>query len=166
MIILNDKQIRQKVKRLAYEIIEQNLQERDVWLLGINNNGLAFANILADELSGTNETKTRFHLGSIRLNPAAPLEIEIKIDVPAHELNAKPAIIIDDVANTGRTIFYALKPFMNILASRIQTAVLIDRQHKSFPISINFVGLSLATTIEDHIKVRLNDKEKYDVSLV
>ncbi len=166
MTILNDTQIRQKLKRLAFEIIEQNLQERDIWLLGINNNGLSFAELLLNELEGIEDHGINFHLGSIRLNPASPLDQEVELSVPAKELKNKSVIIIDDVANTGRTLFYALKPFMNILTERIEIAVLIDRKHKLFPISINFVGLSLATTIMDNIKVGINSDKPYNVSMV
>jgi pyrimidine operon attenuation protein / uracil phosphoribosyltransferase len=163
MKILDHRQIEQKVKRLAIEILEQNYEERGLILAGINNNGMAFAQIIYErllEMSDLPITLTR-----IRLNPADPLSREIEVEMPVAELKDKVIIIVDDVANTGRTIFYACKPILETLPKRVEVAVLVDRTHKSFPVKVDYVGLSLATTLMENIDVEIRDVEEYSVYL-
>lgn len=151
MKILNHKQIIQKVERLAYEIYEENEKVKSLIFLGINSNGLAFGKMLMMkyvEISDNNAT-----LGGIKINAADPASSEIELDIEVKNLNNKNIIIVDDVANTGRTIFYAMKPLMEFLPKKIEAAVLVDRKHKSFPVKVDYVGLSLATTLKDNIKV-------------
>ena len=163
MKILNETQIKQKIKRLAFEIVEQNFDEDKIILAGINNNGMNFAKLLLKELKKI--SKVPLELSSVKINPAKPLSSEIKFEHPLEELNGKVIIIVDDVANTGRTIFYATKPLLEILPKRIEAAVLIDRQHKSFPIRVDYVGLSLATTLMEDIDVQIKDVEEMAVFL-
>ena len=156
MKLLDGRQIKQKIKRLAIEILEQNFGEKEIILAGINNNGLGFAKMLEKELLQL--TKNKIILTSINLSPANPLESEVIIDIPKKDLNNKIIIIVDDVANTGRTIFYAIKPLLEVLPKKIQVAVLIDREHKSFPIKVDYVGVSLFTTIQDDIDVQIKGR--------
>lgn len=165
MVILNDKQIRQKVTRLAYEIIEQNISEKKVILAGINNNGYAFAEILLSELNRIAVERMSFELVSLKLQPASPASHPIELDVSAKEARSAVVIIVDDVANTGRTLFYAFKPLMANLVRKIQVAVLVDRKHKSFPIHVDYLGLSLATTLNEHIDVNLANKGAWKVEI-
>lgn len=153
MKILDQIQIKQKIKRLAYEIMEANYDENSVVLAGINNNGLGFAKMLKKQLEKISDVE--IILKQIRLNPAAPVDDVVHIDVEKAELEGKTIIVIDDVANTGRTMFYAMKVFMDVVPKRVETAVLINRQHKLFPIEINYFGLSLATTMKEDIQVNL-----------
>nr|HMU05398.1 phosphoribosyltransferase family protein [Saprospiraceae bacterium] len=143
MQVLNDYQIKQKIQRLSYEILENNLDEEEIILVGINNNGYGFAKLLFESLTFISDKKVV--LSKIKLNPAQPLDFPIESDLNETELVNKSIIVIDDVANTGRTIFYAFKVFMNILVKKIEVAVLVDRKHKMFPIKVDYVGLSLAT---------------------
>ncbi len=158
MQILTDKQINQKIQRLAIEILENNLKEKELILAGINNNGMHFASLLMNailEISDKEITVTR-----IKLNPAKPISEEIEIEMPIKDLNKKVLIIIDDVANTGRTIFYAFKPLMESLLKKIEVAVLVDRTHKSFPIKVDYCGQELATTLQQNIKVKIMGEKK------
>lgn len=163
MKILNHRQIQQKIQRLAIEILENNYEEDELILAGINNRGYRFAQLLQAELEQLNKVPIR--MTRIRLNPAAPLEDDIQIEMPVSELSHKAIIIIDDVANTGRTIFYACKPLLEILPKKIEVAVLVDRTHKSFPIKVDYVGLSLATTLKDNIDVQIETQEEQAVFL-
>lgn len=163
MKILNHHQIQQKIKRLAFEILENNYDEEEVILAGINNNGLTFARLLLDQLKGISDVE--FLLTRIELNPADPLSSDIRIDLPTEALTGKAIIVVDDVANTGRTIFYACKPLMATLPRKIEMAVLVDRQHKSFPVKVDYVGLSLATTLMEDIDVRIREVEEHAVFL-
>ncbi|MEL6123176.1 MAG: phosphoribosyltransferase family protein [Bacteroidota bacterium] len=163
MPILNDRQIKQKVRRLAYEIIEQNFDAESIYLAGINNNGIAFANRLNAQLRAIDTCPFDVHLLQVRLNPASPLSEDIQIIPSAIDLTDKNVILIDDVANTGRTLYYAFRPFMEMILSKLEVAVLIDRKHKNFPIQVNYVGLTLATTLRDHVKVNLTSDQRDSV---
>ncbi len=161
MKILNEKQIRQKIRRLTIEILERNLNEPEIILAGINNNGLEMANLLMQELVG--RTEANITITRLLLNPASPATHPIVLDMPIEQVQDKVVIIIDDVANTGRTIFYAIKPLLEVLPKKIEVAVLIDRKHKSFPIKADYVGLSLSTTLQEHIDVKIRDVEEWAV---
>lgn len=155
MQVLNDREIRQKIRRLAIQILEQNHHESEIYLAGINNNGFHFAQLLYQDLLYIG--KVPINLINIRLNPANPLSQEVQLDIPLEKLSGSSIVIADDVANTGRTLFYAMKPLMEILPKKIEVAVLVDRKHKAFPIHVNYVGLALATTLKDHIQVDLKE---------
>jgi pyrimidine operon attenuation protein/uracil phosphoribosyltransferase len=163
MKILNHQQIRQKIKRLAIEILEQNFKEESLILAGINNNGVVFAKMLIAELEQI--TSIPLILTRIVLTPANPVSQPISIEMPVEELEGKAIIIVDDVANTGRTAFYATRPILDTLPKKLEVAVLVDRTHKSFPIQVDYVGLSLATTLKENIEVHIKDPDDYAVYL-
>lgn len=163
MKVLNDRQVKQKIRRLAIEILEKNFEEPEIILAGINNNGMTFARLLLEELKMI--TRQTITLTRLSLNPANPVSSEVRLEIPIEQVRDKVVIIADDVANTGRTIFYACKPFMVTLPKRIEAAVIVDRTHKSFPVNVDYVGLSLATTLLENIDVRIRDVEEYGVYL-
>ncbi len=163
MQILDHKQVSQKIERLAYQIYENHHTTKNLVFLGINSNGYRFAKLLQEAYNGIAENQAI--IGSIKVNAANPLDADIEIDVDLKSLNKKSVIIVDDVANTGRTIFYGTKPIMDFLPKNIQAAVLVDRKHKMFPIQVDYVGLSLATTLKENIKVDLTKKSTFAVHL-
>ena len=163
MKILNRRQIQQKITRLAIEILEHNLGAVEIILAGINNNGMVFAELLMQEL--INITDIPITVTRIRLNPAEPLSSEILLEMPPEQAHDKVIIIVDDVANTGRTIFYAIKPLLNILPKKVEVAVLVDRTHKAFPIRVDYYGISLATTLKETINVEIRKKKERAVFL-
>ena len=163
MKILNHHQISQKIKRLSIEILEQNYLETEIIFAGVNKNGWKFAQLLANE--ARKRTEIPIHLTNIRLNPADPLSEDIVIDRPLASIAGKTIILVDDVSNTGRTLFYAFKPLLAALPAKIQVAVLVDRTHKAFPVQVDFCGLSLATTLKEHIEVSLADDGHYEAAL-
>lgn len=162
MVILDRKKIQQKVERIAIEILEQNYQEKSIILAGVNKNGSIFAEMLEKELK--KNSKIDIIITHISISPSKPLKNNINIEIDVKDVVGKVIILIDDVANTGRTMFYACKPLLAILPKKIQTAVLVDRKHKSFPISSDYVGLSLATTLKENIRVSF-EKENYGAHL-
>ncbi len=164
MKVLDHRTIVQKIKRLAFEILEHNYEEKEILIAGINNSGMVFANLLLEELKKI-EGPQSYSLTNLRLNPANPLEDEITIGVSSEEIKEKVLIIVDDVANTGRTLFYACKPLMEVLPKKIEIVVFVDRMHKSFPIKIDYYGLSLATTLQENIKVDFKNAEDMAVHL-
>lgn len=163
MKILNDRQIRQKIRRLAFEILENNYEEDEIILAGINNNGMVFAQLLHGQLSAI--TVQKIILTRLQVNPANPLSSEVIIGLPADMLEGKVIIVVDDVANTGRTIFYAFKPLLEALPKKVEVAVMVDRTHKSFPIKVDYFGLSLATTLLEDIDVQIREVEEFGVYL-
>jgi len=155
MNILNHQSIVQKIKRLSIQILENHLDHSAIYLLGINNNGYHFAELLSNQLQTISSIPIFLH--RVRLNPASPHDSKIELSVSKEELHHQHIIVVDDVANTGRTTFYAMKPLLEILPASLEVAVLVDRTHKSFPIRVDYVGLSLATTLKEHIDVHLVD---------
>jgi len=163
MQILSQKQVVHKTKRLAIEIVEHNLDAKSFIFLGINSNGYEFAKRLMQVMPSDTKQPT---LGRILINPAAPLDSAITIEgVETKSLKKSNIVLVDDVANTGRTLFYALKPLLETLPNKVQIAVLVDRRHKSFPIVPDYVGLTLATTLKDNIVVEISNKRNQAVFL-
>ena len=158
MQILNDKQINQKIQRIAIEIIEHNLNEKEIILAGINNNGMHFAQLLMNEILDNSEIE--IIITRIILNPAKPVSEEVLLEMPIEDCADKVMIIVDDVANTGRTIFYAFKPLLDALLKKVEVAVLMDRTHKSFPIKVDYCGQALATTLHHNIEVKIKGQRK------
>lgn len=156
-LILTKKQVQQLTKRIAYEMVEQNFKEKELVLAGIYDKGYAFAKLLQKELKTIASIEVK--LVKVSLDKLAPSQSEVTLDTEVATLKNKVIIVVDDVLNTGRTVAYALKPFLNIKVKQIQTAFVVDRGYHSFPISADYVGLSMATTLKEHIEVMLDTKE-------
>lgn len=165
MKILHDRQIRQKIRRLAIEILEKNFGEPEIILAGLNNNGFGFAKMLLAELEPICPTTTKITLTRLRLSPANPVLAPISIDLPAEQLENRVIIIVDDVANSGRTLFFAMKPLLEILPKKVEIAVLVERKHKAFPVKADYVGLALATTLLDDVDVKIRETDELAVFL-
>ncbi|MBC8047249.1 MAG: phosphoribosyltransferase [Fimbriimonadaceae bacterium] len=159
--IATKENVDQKIKRLAFEIAEDNYDEPEIILAGIcrNTEGYAFAIKLFDVLK--NIIAAKLTLTHIELNKSNPGDSPVEMNLTEQDIDNKVIILIDDVSNTGRTLLYAIKPFLDFLPKKIRCAVLVERKHKLFPVSPDYVGLSLSTTFREHIKVVLsNDAEK------
>jgi len=161
--ILNKEDTYQKIKRIAFEIYENNFEEKEIVLAGVVDNGVLFAKMLKKEIILISDL--RVELVEISLDKRKPTQSEILLNVESNFLNNKTVILIDDVQNTGRTFAYSLKPFLNLRIKKLQTAVLVDRDHKKFPIAADYIGYSLSTTLKEHITVELKDNEKIGVYL-
>jgi len=155
-LILEPEQIKQKISRMAYEIAEENYDEKVIYLIGIKDQGYYIAESIAKVLKKISTIKPS--LAALELDKKNPHLTNHRLGVDINELNNKVVILIDDVANTGKTLTYAIKPLLNILPKKISIAVLVDRKHKTFPISADHVGLSLSTTMQEHITVELSKK--------
>ena len=153
-LLLNHRQASQKIKRIAYEILEQNFQEKEIIFAGVVERGFLFAEILERNFKEISDIPSR--LIKIQLDKNAPLQSEITMNCEGQDLKDKVIIIIDDVLNTGRTAAYSLKPFLNLEIKKLQTAFLVDRNHKSFPVGADYIGYSLSTSIQDHINVEFS----------
>ena len=163
MEIIPHKQVKQKIKRLAIEILEHNFDQNVIYLMGINNNGYRFAHLIQKEMQSVG--KAEVYLINVRLNAAKPLDQEITVSMNTNDLSGKTIILVDDVANSGRTLYYATRPLMDIIPGKLEAAVLVDRTHKLFPINVDYVGISLATTLKQDIQVDLDDGRAFSVTL-
>lgn len=156
--MLNDVQVSRKIKRIAYEIYENNFQEKKLIFAGIEGQGHALAVLLAAELEQISPLKVQ--LVKVTLDKLAPTQGEILLDCKTQALKNKSIVLIDDVLNTGRTMAYSLKPFLNIKVKRLEIAVLVNRSHTQFPISPRYTGYELSTTINEHVEVKLKGKKE------
>ena len=139
-----------KLRRMAYEIFENNTDEAGVILAGIREHGCVIARCIQKILSEISPLKTE--LIDLSLDKKAPGEIRVE---PALDFNNKVVILVDDVSNSGRTLTYALKPFLQSHPKKIQMLVLVERKHAAFPVQPDYVGLSIATTLQEHIYVEV-----------
>jgi len=146
--ILDEGAVQRKIKRMALEVAEQNAGEKELIIAGIVGNGVTVAHCIAEELKKI--SSLQIQLITIQLNKRELKDVTLE---PSAELRDKIIIIVDDVANTGKTMFYALKPFLDSSPKKIQTLVLVERSHKEFPIHTDYTGLSIATTLQEHIIV-------------
>ena len=153
MLVLDENKILQKIRRVSHEIYENNFKESELILAGIEGQGYTFASLIEKELKKLAPIKLT--LVRITVEKSDPMHSDVEIDVDPSVANKKSMIIIDDVLNTGKTVLAAFKPFLNIRLKKVQTAFVVDRNHKQFPVSADFVGYSLSTTLKDHIEVNL-----------
>jgi len=138
-----------KIRRMAYEILENNPAEQHLVIIGIVHHGIVIAQQLASVLQEIAPT-VHLNLLTLGMNKERPSEIEISQDI---DFNNQVIILVDDVTNSGKTLLYALKPLLNYYPRKIQTLVLVERSHKIYPVHPDYVGISLATTLQEHIVV-------------
>ena len=151
-IILNKSKIDKIVKRLAYQILESNLNSKEIVLIGVYQNGYFLAQRIFEELK--NISKKKIDIFFIKINKKNPLE-NLIFECKKESLKNKSIVLIDDVLNTGSTLIHAVSYFLQIPVKRIKTAVMVNRNHKKFPIKADFKGLSLSTSVNEHITVHL-----------
>lgn len=153
-MILNKDTASKKIRRMALEIAEKNFDKDHLILIGIKENGVVIARKVAEYLKEV--FQGTLQLVELSLDKKKPTDIALHETV---EFNGKSVIIIDDVANSGKTILYALKPILYQFPAQIETLVLVERTHKKFPIAINYVGMSVSTTLQQNIIVSVKDNE-------
>lgn len=163
--ILSNLQIKQKTLRIAYQIAEACFEESQITLVGIVPKGQVFASLLAKDIQKI-LPDIKISLVSLTIDKEKPLEHPIALSCSTEELANQYVILVDDVINSGKTIFYGLKPFMQIPLKKLKTAVLVDRKHKAFPVASDYVGLSLTTTLREHITVDSQDGSLLNAFLV
>ncbi len=156
--ILDTKGINQKIRRLGWEIYENNSKENEIILIGISGRGEILASILSKVIQEISSIKTK--LGNIDLDKDSPYQSEVSIDLDVEDYTNKVVILIDDVLSSGKTLMYASKYFLTTPLIKLSTAVLVERSHNRFPIKADYIGLSLATTLQEYINVVLDDKEQ------
>jgi pyrimidine operon attenuation protein/uracil phosphoribosyltransferase len=154
ILILDKVRISHKLRRMAYEIWEHNSEEKELILIGIENGGKTLADSLGRLLSEISPLKVS--ILSVSINKRNPLNHALDFE---ENLTGKSVVLVDDVANSGKTITYSLHAVLSYDLKKVMVAVLVDRKHKSFPIASDIVGLSIATTVQEHIEVEINNNE-------
>ncbi len=149
-VILNHEEIEHKIKRIAYQIYETFIDENQIVIAGIAPNGFVFAEKLAAELSKISDLKPMLCEVKIdKKNPGSPVKTSLKPE----EYRDKGLVLVDDVLNSGTTLIYAVKHFLDVPLTKFKTAVLVDRNHKKYPVKADFKGISLSTGLMEHVKV-------------
>ena len=157
-IILTQQEIDHKTRRIAYQIYETFPDETEVVIAGIASNGYLFAKKLAatvEKISGIKVT-----LCEVIIDKDKPLEA-VKTSLTAEQYSNKSLVLVDDVLNSGTTLIYGVKHFLEVPLKKFKTAVLVDRNHKQYPVKADFKGLSLSTSMKERVEVVLDDKEQY-----
>lgn len=159
--VLTDEQIRKKISRMAYEIYENNFEEKRLILAGIDGQGYVLAQLLQKEVQSISTIECL--VVKLDVNKSAPEGTDVALDVDINSLTKKNIILVDDVLNTGRILTYGMRPFLSIPVKKIEVAVLVNRSHALYPIHPTYTGYELSTTLDDHIEVVL--KKKFAVYL-
>lgn len=159
--ILDHNQIQKILKRMAYQIYENNFSKKELIFAAINGQGKEVAELIGQELTAI--SKVNIKIVEIAISKEKPEFNSAKVDLTGIKLAGKTIILFDDVLNTGRTLIYGMQPFLTHALESLQIAVLVERKHKSFPVSADYIGLSLQTTLQEHVVVLM--KEKFTVYL-
>ena len=151
--IKNLKDIHSSIERIAYQIYESNSEEKVIFIVGIGEKGKVLSSLIGKSLSSI--SKIKVELITLYIDKKNPLN-KINSDKPLNVLKNNSVVVVDDVLNTGKTLIYAVSYFLQAPVKSIKTAVMVNRNHKKFPIKADFKGISLATTINEHISVVLD----------
>lgn len=155
-IILDTLAVTQKIRRIAYQILESNSNEKEVVIAGIVGNGLLLAKKLVVDLNSISDIKTT--LCEVVIDKKNPLTA-IHTSLDEKDYKHKSIVLVDDVLNSGATLIYAVKHFLNVPLKRFKTAVLVNRNHKKYPVKADFKGISLSTSINEHVVVAFDKNE-------
>lgn len=157
-IILTHQEITHKTRRIAYQIYETFSDENELIIAGISNSGFIFAQKISEEVQKISTIKIT--LCEVQINKQNPSDNVItSLDSEAYK--DKNLVLVDDVLNSGTTLIYGVKHFLNVPIKKIKTAVLVDRNHKKFPIKADFKGLSLSTSLQEHVQVIFEKDNSY-----
>lgn len=154
-IILTNQQINHKIKRIAYQILECNTSENEIILAGIDRNGYVFAEKIVSMLQEI--SSITIVLCKVSVDKKNLLN-NVVTSIPSSKYKNKSLVLVDDVLNSGTTLIYAIKHFLEVPLKQFKTAVLVNRNHKKYPVKADFKGISLSTTIDAHITVSFKGK--------
>src|SRR5690554_700742 len=157
-VILNQKQIAHKIKRMAYQVYETNVNETEVVIAGIKENGYILAEKIKMEVENISPIKvTLCEVFIDKKNPTKPVTTSLAPD----KYTNKSLLLVDDVLHSGTTLIYGVKHFLEVPLKQFKTAVLVDRNHKKYPVKVDFKGISLSTSLNENINVIFEkDKER------
>lgn len=154
--ILSHDQIQHKIRRIAYQIYEANVNEKEIVLAGIVGGGLSFAKKIQGVLQDI--TKAKILLCKVSMDKKNPLESGVKTSIQEEEYADKSIVLVDDVLNSGTTLIYGVHHFLKTPLKQLKTAVLVNRNHKKYPVKADYKGISLSTSLQEHIKVEFKTR--------
>ena len=152
-LILNSRQIHQRIDRIAFQIYEDVVGEKELIIAGIAKSGFVLARLLLESLNRICPIPTR--LIEIALDKEVPTDYRLTPSLSKQDLDNKVIIVVDDVLNSGKTLIYSLRPFLEADTKKIRTVLLVDRDHKRYPVEADYVGITLSTTLQEHVRVEL-----------
>jgi pyrimidine operon attenuation protein/uracil phosphoribosyltransferase len=155
-VILNHQEINHKIRRIAYQIYENNVNETEVILAGIDTNGYILAKKLKSILSKISDIKPT--LCKVLIDKKNPRNT-ISTSINADDYTNRSVVLVDDVLDSGTTLIYGVKHFLNVPLKQFKTAVLVNRNHKKYPVKADFKGISLSTSLHEHIHIILDGKK-------
>ena len=153
-IILTNEQINHKIKRIAYQILEVNSKEKEIVLAGIASNGFILAKKIKAVLNDISTIKIT--LCEVKIDKKNPLK-EITTSISSDAYKNKSFVLVEDVLSSGTTLMYGIKHFLEVPLKQFKTAVLVNRNHKKYPVKADFKGISLSTTLQDNITVEFKN---------
>ena len=157
-IILNHQEIQHKIKRISYQIFETFVDEKEVIIAGISKSGYILAEKICAELKSISDLEVI--LCEVNIDKQNPQD-KITTSLAVEDYKNKALILVDDVLNSGTTLIYGVKHFLEVPLSKFKTAVLVDRNHKKYPVKADFKGLSLSTSLQEHIQVVFEEDNSY-----
>lgn len=155
-VILTNQEIIYKIRRIAYQIYENNSSSKEIIIAGITDNGFILAKKIKEVLDAISDIKTT--LCEVHINKQKPREM-IQTSLDVKDYKNKSLVLVDDVLNSGTTLMYAVKYFLDVPLKQFKTAVLVNRNHKKYPVKADFKGISLSTSLQEHISVEFSKKE-------
>ena len=161
--ILSHQKIVQKINRMAYQIYEDNYDQKEIIIAGIANNGFVLAQLISQKLKEISPIS--INLVELKINKKNPINSEVELNLTDNDIKNKSIVLVDDVQNSGRTMIYGLQHFLRAPINKLSIAVLVDRSHKRFPVQADYVGVSLATTLKEHVEVSFDDADNYSAYL-
>jgi pyrimidine operon attenuation protein/uracil phosphoribosyltransferase len=160
-IILNHQQITHKIKRLAWQIYEDNMESKQLYIAGVDNRGMYLAEQIANELRLISDLKVELINIVIDRNNFEP---SFYSEFNIADIREQSLVVVDDVLNTGKTLISAFLPLLQRQVAKIRIAVLASRSYRAFPVKADFVGISMATTIQEHLL--FDDSNPQDLKLI
>ncbi len=155
-IILSHEQIQHKVRRIAYQIFEANVDEQEIILAGIEGGGLNFAKKIEKVLKEI--TKATITICKVSMDKKNPLLTGVKTSIPEDKYINKSVVLVDDVLNSGTTLIYGVVHFLKVPLKQLKTAVLVNRNHKKYPVKADYKGISLSTSLQEQVQVEFKPK--------
>ena len=157
MLIMDSKRINDCSLRIAYQIFESNINEKEIIIIGIKKNGYTYAKKISEYLKSI--SKIQINLISIEFNKKNPLKGSSSSN-ELKQVKNKSVVLIDDVLDSGKTLIYGVKFLLEFPVKKLKTAVLVNRNHKDYPVKADFKGISLSTSLNEIISVELNNKDE------
>ena len=153
-LVLNEQQVALKIKRIAWEILERHASENKLVMVGISKSGFWLATQVQKELLAVSDLE--IDLVEMKINKKDPLDNAIELSMPLQAFDYANVVLIDDVLNSGKVLMYGIRHLLTQPLKKLTTAVLVDRNHKLFPVKADVKGLSLSTSMNEHVAVKIN----------